>query len=247
MFVYLGGGQVTNAFSDRALGAQESLIQGYVDKLVALMGKSRGAPVDAVKLWNFATFDIMADITFGESLGNLEGNEYHPWVAAMFAGFKAGLIFGHLVHWPGTTLVLNLLTPKAARKEAMIHIVNSNESDTKRLERTVTERPDIWGLAMEKQKKGDMHMSRREMNANSNLFMMAGTETTATALCGLTYLLLKNPGKFERLVEEVRAVGSKEELTGLKLRHMKYLATVIEEGLRGPSLSFFFLARKFHS
>ncbi|KAF2706016.1 cytochrome P450 [Pleomassaria siparia CBS 279.74] len=222
----------TNAFSDRALSAQESMIQNYVDKLVALMRKSAGAPRDAVKLWNFATFDIMADLAFGESLGNLEGDEYHPWVASMFAGFKLGVMISYLQHWPGMSLLLDLITPKSAKEEAMVHVANSNNSLTKRLERTDVERPDIWGLVLEKQKKGDAQMSRGSMNANSNIFMMAGTETTATALCGLTCLLLKNPDKMKKLVDEVRAVPSKEELNGLKMRHLKYLGAVIEEGLR---------------
>lgn len=30
----------------------------------------------------------MGDLTFGEPLQMLDDSSYHPWVAAMFAGFK---------------------------------------------------------------------------------------------------------------------------------------------------------------
>lgn len=62
--------------------------------------------------------------------------------------------------------------------------------------------------------------------------MTAGTETTATALSGLTYLLLKNPEKLKKLLEEVRAVDDLSMLKGDVLRHMKYMQACFEEGMR---------------
>lgn len=46
-------------------------------------------------------------------------------------------------------------------------------------------RPDIWGLVL-KHKDAGKEISRPQMDANAQLFMTAGTETTATALTGLT-------------------------------------------------------------
>lgn len=63
--------------------------------------------------------------------------------------------------------------------------------------------------------------------------MLAGTETTATELSGLTYLLLKNPGKMQRLVDELRSsFSSFEDMTMTKLSQLDYLGACIEEGLR---------------
>lgn len=62
--------------------------------------------------------------------------------------------------------------------------------------------------------------------------MIAGTETTATALSGLTYLLLKHPDKLERLVDEIRSVHNAKSLTGDDLKQMKYLQACLEECLR---------------
>lgn len=62
--------------------------------------------------------------------------------------------------------------------------------------------------------------------------MIAGTETTATALSALTYLLLKHPDKLERLIKEIRSVNDACELKGDLVRQMTYFNACLEEALR---------------
>ena len=63
--------------------------------------------------------------------------------------------------------------------------------------------------------------------------MIAGTETTATALSGTTYRLLKNPEVLKTLVEEVRGAFSDfDDISLEKLARQKYLHAVLQEGLR---------------
>lgn len=83
------------AFSDKALKDQEPLLQSYVNLLVskwrkiAESGNEAGqAVVDLVLWYNFTTFDIMADLTFGEPLHMLDRGEYTPWVNALFSTIK---------------------------------------------------------------------------------------------------------------------------------------------------------------
>ncbi|KAK5130047.1 hypothetical protein LTR08_002521 [Meristemomyces frigidus] len=76
-------------------------------------------------------------------------------------------------------------------------------------------------------------MSKRKEYANSDILMVAGTETTATLLSGLTFHLLKNPDKLAKLVTEIRsALASEEEITIERLQALPYLHACIEEGLR---------------
>lgn len=90
-------------------------------------------------------------------------------------------------------------------------------------------RPDIWGLVLNNRDAGK-EISRPQMDANAQLFMTAGMETTATALAGLTWLLLQNPDMYNKLIEEARSVPDESERTFDRLRHMKYLVAYIEEG-----------------
>lgn len=62
---------------------------------------------------------------------------------------------------------------------------------------------------------------------------MAGSETTATLLIGVTYYLLNRPETLRNLQEEIRnTFTSSKNITSDSTSALPYLAAVIEEGLR---------------
>jgi cytochrome P450 len=65
------------AFSDRALTQQAPLFSKYADQLVKNLrdGSTKGQKLDMVRMYNFTTFDVMGDLTFGESLHMLDNAE----------------------------------------------------------------------------------------------------------------------------------------------------------------------------
>lgn len=72
-----------------------------------------------------------------------------------------------------------------------------------------------------------------EHHSIASLFMVAGTETTATALSGVTYYLLQNPQYLAKLTQEIRnSHASFEDITLDSLQHLKYLMAVLQEVLR---------------
>jgi cytochrome P450 len=125
--------------------------------------------------------------------------------------------------------LIKALTPKEVKEGAQFHYNHSYERVDKRLERGIDiGKPDIWKLAMEK--TDDLSdLSKRQMTANAQAFMMAGTETTATLLSGLTFLLLKHPRHMQRLQEEVRAL-QKEELTRSSAPRLREAIRSVESG-----------------
>lgn len=70
----------TPAFSDRALKQQEPLFVKYTDQLVSRLKEDVAADpekkCDMVRMYNFTTFDVMGDLTFGEPLHMLDNAEY---------------------------------------------------------------------------------------------------------------------------------------------------------------------------
>jgi cytochrome P450 len=71
------------------------------------------------------------------------------------------------------------------------------------------------------------------MDVNAALFMVAGTETTATLLSGLTYLLLNRPKAMKKLVTEIRtAFTSSDGITMRVIARLPYLNACIKEALR---------------
>jgi cytochrome P450 len=224
------------AFSDRALKQQEPLFRKYVDKLVASLRQSvqddPKRPIDLVRMYNFTTFDIMGDLTFGESLHMLDNAEYDPWVKVIFDMIKIGGRFRLLSNYPSLGKFIRNHRPKMVSGKRDRHFQYCVDRVTKRLEKgRESEGVDLWSLVLSQD--GKHGLTRDEMNANASTFMVAGTETTATLLSGLTYLLLKNLDPMRRLVSEVRsAFVSPAHMSLESIAALPYLNACIKEALR---------------
>lgn len=72
----------SSAFSEKALKAQEPMFQRYASLMVKKGGDA--GTVNLTELYNHATFDIMAELAFGESLGLLEKGSHSAWIVTVF-------------------------------------------------------------------------------------------------------------------------------------------------------------------
>lgn len=205
----------------------------YINLLVQRLGEMSADPdsiVDMVKMYNFTTFDIMGDLTFGESLKMLEHSSYTPWVTAIFDNLRGMSFLLAIGHMQALSSLLNLLLGRYINSMKREYEQLTADRVNDRLAKK-TDRPDIWTLVM--QQEGDKALSPKEMHSNANLFMGAGTETTATLLSGLTYYLLSNPATMQRLTQETRtAFESESEINMVSVAQLQYLHACIEEGLR---------------
>jgi cytochrome P450 len=77
---------LSHAFSEEALREQESNIQQYVD-LIHRLGEhaTESKPVDIMRWYNFTTFDVTCDLTFGEPLYCLCDSVGHKWIQLVFS------------------------------------------------------------------------------------------------------------------------------------------------------------------
>lgn len=53
-----------------------------------------------VHYFNFATFDLIGDLSFGESFNALESEEYDSWMGNIVSGFKFGRFFRIAAFYP---------------------------------------------------------------------------------------------------------------------------------------------------
>lgn len=225
---------VSHAFSERALREQESILQKYGNLLIQHMheqidGEGKGR-VDMPRWYNFTTFDVIADLTFGESFHCLRDSDYHPWVSMAFQVMKSFGIISVKRYFPLWAWVMSLFQTPAALNFRREFFAFVDRKVAQRLSMEM-ERPDFMSFITRHQdEKG---MSLKEMESSLNSFMAAGSETSATTLSGVTWLLTQNPDKLKKLVEEVRGrFKSNDDINLQEVMQMPYLIAVMNEALR---------------
>ncbi|KLU92793.1 hypothetical protein MAPG_11778 [Magnaporthiopsis poae ATCC 64411] len=226
----------SHAFSHKAIREQEPIFQAYTDKLISklreVMATDEGREFDILAWYNYTTFDVMADLTFGESLGLLDTRVYEPWIAAITKSLEAGVIFRGMRYWPWLYRAYRSLFGRSLRDKRRVQFRYCAERVDRRLKRDPNHtRTDMWSLVL--RQKEEERLTLPEMHTNSSAFMIAGTETTATLCTGLTYLLLRHPAKMERLVKEIReGFSGPEDMTINRMQHLRYLQACLDETLR---------------
>lgn len=222
---------LSHAFSEKALRDQEPLIKEYVDLLLNRLHENSSKVVDMVAWYNWTTFDVIGDLTFGEPFGCLRESSYHAWVRVIFEGIKIGAWMQTTKRFPPLTGLLSMLLPKSSLEKRAAHNQMTIEKTAKRIERAEIDRPDF--LSMILKEKGGKGMTRQELESNAAVLIVAGSETSATWMSGLTYLILQNPRVYEKLVAEIRSTFAKEEDINLNsVNSLKYLHAVITESAR---------------
>ncbi|KAI9710968.1 MAG: hypothetical protein M1820_002405 [Bogoriella megaspora] len=219
---------MSHAFSEKALREQIPLIQTYIDTLIEKLRATKGEPTNMVSWYNFTTFDLIGDLAFGEPFDCLKDSAYKPWVALIFARIKGG-VFMFLLAQLKLRWLLPIWAPKKL-EERKAHLEMTKGKVAQRLERG-TERPDFMSFIL--RGEDEKSMTRREIEANSEILIIAGSETTATLLSGATYYLLRNPRVMKRLVDEVRSSFNHESEINLDgTNKLKYMLAVLNEALR---------------
>ncbi|KAI7787288.1 benzoate 4-monooxygenase cytochrome p450 [Diaporthe eres] len=198
---------VAHAFSPRSLAEQEPLVLSYVDLLIQKLSgvaESR-TPAEMGRWFHIASFDIIADWTFGESLGGLENNSLHHAVTSVLLFIERGkkmFVLDDLLG-PLARLVGPVIAPGVA--EGFLSQLNFTRTAVgKRLENDadVSRKDFMSGLLRGRDEKAIT--STEELMTNANTLSVAGSDTTATLLTACTFYLLATPHAHKRAVEEVR-------------------------------------------
>lgn len=229
---------ITPAFSDKSLREQEPLISTYVDLLVQRLRERKDEPVDLWAWLNYTTFDLIGDLTFGEPFGCLRDSKFHPWISFVFSRLKM-MMYGQIMITLGAIgTFITFMIPKWVMKEALHHIAFTKAKVDQRRERQ-TKRPDFMSQILSQtiigsdQKIKGTGISEAELYADSNILIMAGSETSATLMAAILYHLLSTPRALSRLTSEVRSTFPREaDIDFASVSKSNYLLAVINEGLR---------------
>jgi cytochrome P450 len=226
---------VAHGFSHQSMVDQEPIIAGYVDKFINGLHEvcTNGTkPLDIAAWFNFATFDIIGDLAFGEPFGCLDNKELHPWVSLIFAGVKDLALLSCLTRYPWLNKLIMSLMPKSLNSSWEAHRDTSREKVRKRLA-SKEDRPDFIDAMIRRTGASGNEMPFEELASNAQVIILAGSETTATLLTATTYFLTTNPETLKKLSDEVRSsFKSESEIDMASVQRLPYMLAVLNEGLR---------------
>ena len=224
------------AFSDKALRDQEASIAGYVDLLIEkLRGvASSSSSTNMVKWYNFTTFDLTGDLTIGKSFGCLNDSQYHSWISGIFDSIKIGTFIRAMTTYTNVELLIRLLAPPSVKAARVRHEQHVRQHAQARIDQGIMEeRKDFASYILQSKGKKD-GVTDKEVMANCGFLIMAGSETTATTLSGVTYYLLRTPEALQKVTDEVRnAFTDETEINFVNTaRRLPYMIACLHEALR---------------
>lgn len=168
----------------------------------------------------------------GVSFHCLEESRYHGWVITLATQFKAAAMLVALRFYGLLEPVIKLI-PTRFIKRREEHIRYGSERVERRLkqEGVDAQRNDFMTYVLRyNDEKG---MSVPEIEATFRVFVLAGSETTATTLSGIMLHLCKYQDAYDALAKEIRnSFAHESEICAERVGQLKYLNATIEEGLR---------------
>ncbi|RYO92945.1 hypothetical protein DL766_010411 [Monosporascus sp. MC13-8B] len=223
--------QLAHGFSERSMRGQEPIIGAYADKLIERLRENVVAgknPLNMREWFNWATFDIIGDLALGSSFGCLEESKYHAWVGVVNGSIQQ-ISFLVTLRMIGATCLVNFLAKYAGGMGKRQELIKLTEEKVKQRMDLGTERPDfIEGFLQKKEQ-----VPFDALIANASTLIVAGSETTATLLCGAVYLLATNPECLEKVTQEVRSSFRDDSgITLLSVGNLRYMLACLNEALR---------------
>ncbi|KAH8781502.1 cytochrome P450 [Hyaloscypha sp. PMI_1271] len=224
------------AFSDKALRQQEPLIRVYVSLLMERLREvaDKGESTNMIRWYNFTTFDLIADLAYGEELHGLAEGKSNMWIDNVDKLMKLMPILVLVSTSPLLAKVLQFVAGPKIRKSQAKHREASELMARKRINRKEqADRGDFMDYML--RSRGEKHeMTDAELVSNCDLFMIAGSETTSSLLSGVTYWLLNTPRSLKRVTEEVRSIFRRDEDIDFKEASAKlpYMLACLDEALR---------------
>ncbi len=225
-----------HAFSDKAYKEQEPIVVSYIDNLIKRLNKqihdSNQGQVDLVKWYNWMSFDVIGDLSFGQSFNCLETQTNHPWVETIFGNLKGICLMGACNRFAILRYVLPFLIPKRITRMIDDHWAATAANVERRLN-LGSSRSDFISPIIEQNKGEKRRLEHEEITSNASLFVIAGSESIATNLSGITYHLLKNPDAMRCIKAEVDSTfSSEDEITPDSVSHLPYLIACLSETSR---------------
>ncbi|KAI1060195.1 hypothetical protein LB506_011282 [Fusarium annulatum] len=226
---------LAHAFSEKSLQEQEGLITSYINLFISKLSEKAAAlePTDMSIWFNFLTFDVIGDLSFGKPFDCLATGAYSAWVKMVFESTANDMFNQVLLRYPILNVVRSWVIPAKLANSFATHAQITQKIAFERIDRGNVGRKDFMDYILrhnDDEKKG---LSKIEIAVNSNALVSAGSETLATLLSGCVYYLLTNRDKYETLKQEIRTRYSTVDSINIhNVNELPYLVATFKETFR---------------
>ena len=177
---------LSKAFSEKSLVAHEPLLIHHTGRFMSRLCREidcmskredEGYQVDLVKWFDFITFDIIGDLSLGESFNCVESASYHHWVEAVSAFMKGRVVLEAASFFPFASGLLARLLPRKL-KEKRVQVHGWAIDKVKKRMATKVERPDFYTSILDG--KIERSLTELEKLEIGITFIAAGSETVSS-------------------------------------------------------------------
>ncbi|KAJ6078615.1 hypothetical protein N7467_008368 [Penicillium canescens] len=235
-------------FSQQRIRHLEPMLRGMMDKLRKGMKawKGRNTPLHMYHAFNAFTTDVVVEYSMGESFHYLDDPEFTPqWSKTIQSIVQMGVqlkqfrwvigFFELLPRW----LVVSLnpdIGPVIDQKVESLRLANliidSEKSSANSTDKKAGLPKNTLFHALLDSKLPAEEKSASRLSQEIFTVISAGGETTAKNLTTLTFHLLNNPDKLQKLRDELNRLDPDGTASLVEYETMPYLTSIMLEGLR---------------
>ena len=193
--------------------------------------------MDFARKTQFLTLDVISDVAFNAPFYDLRDDNdnfgYLETTEMVLPGIMFMTIFPGIYEWMEKLYVMDLLAPSAKDKAGLGKVIGIAAEVVKKR------------FSPEEQKKEHLDMlgsfvrhglTQEEAESECVFQILAGSDTTATAIRAIMLNLLTNPPVLKKLIDEIdagiRSGDISSPIKDAEGKELKYLQAIIKEGLR---------------
>ncbi|KAG0644955.1 Cytochrome P450 monooxygenase [Hyphodiscus hymeniophilus] len=226
---------IGQCLSETNVRAFEPIILSQAEKLCAYLLQSREfewSPVLDMSKWcDYHTFDMMSNIIFSADYNTLENNEYKDIMTSIAQSNVRMSVLFQARKVKNFRLDKYFFPQAIAARSIFVKFVVKMIKDRS----LKADYPDVFSRLLNSVDPATQErLSASQIAAEATTLIVAGSDTTATALAATFFYLSRNKEAYTQAVKEVRSVfTSKEDIQGgAKLNSCVYLRACITEALR---------------
>ncbi|EPE03911.1 isotrichodermin c-15 hydroxylase [Ophiostoma piceae UAMH 11346] len=235
---------LSHAFSDAAVKEAERYIlqnvRTFCDVLAPSSAEASWTTHNMSDLCNWLAMDILGDLCFGKAFHMLERTDNRFAIDLVSAAAKRHVICGTMPVIDRLGLDKYLFHKIAAGRARYIKYCGTQLAERMKLSEKDADRRDFfYYLLQARDPETGQGFSKPELWGEANLLIIAGSDTTSTAMAATLFYLVRHAAALERASAEVRGVfADVEEIKqGAALASCTYLRACIDEAMRlSPSV-----------